>query len=449
MKVEQFYDNGLAHASYAIEHNGLVAIIDPGRDPKPYLDFANSHRAKIITVIETHPHADFVSSHLELHKATGATIYASKLVGADYPHQGFDEGGVISLGDVTLHALNTPGHSPDSISIVLKDQQGVHHSVFTGDTLFIGDVGRPDLRENAGNITAQREELARQMYRSTREKLMLLPEDTLVYPAHGAGSLCGKNLSTDTVSSIGRELRENYALQQMSEDEFVEILLEGQPFIPKYFGYDVDLNKQGAPDMSPAVAAVARPEAGTTPEPGVLVIDTRPQDQFKTGHLPGAINLMDGGKFETWLGSIVGPEEKFYLIAEDEAARETVINKAAKIGYEVNIKAALLPPGFMMGMTPILQVPEFSNNLSDYTIVDIRNHGEFADGAMFASAISIPLPELRERAAEIPTDKPIVIHCAGGYRSAAGSSIVEAAQISDQPVFDLSFAISDFQVQAH
>lgn len=449
MKVEQFYDKGLAHASYAIEHQGLIAIIDPGRDPKPYLDFADSHRAKIIAVIETHPHADFVSSHLELHKATGATIYASKLVGADYPHQGFDEGDVISLADVKLHALNTPGHSPDSISIVLKDQQGVHHSVFTGDTLFIGDVGRPDLRENAGNITAQREELARQMYRSTREKLMLLPEDTLVYPAHGAGSLCGKNLSTDTVSSIGRELRENYALQQMSEDEFVDILLEGQPFIPKYFGYDVDLNKQGAPDLSPSVAAVARPEAGTTPEPGILVIDTRPQDQFKTGHLPGAINLMDGGKFETWLGSIVGPEEKFYLIAEDEDARETVISKAAKIGYEVNIEAALLPPGFMMGMTPILQVPAFSSNLSDYTIIDIRNHGEFAGGAMFASAINIPLPELRERASEIPTDKPIVIHCAGGYRSAAGSSIVDAAQNSDQPVFDLSFAISDFQVQAH
>lgn len=449
MKVEQFYDKGLAHASYAIEHKGLVAIIDPGRDPKPYLDFSNSHKAKIIAVIETHPHADFVSSHLEIHSRTGATIYASKLVGADYPHQGFDDGDVISLGDVTLHAMNTPGHSPDSISIVLKDQQNVHHSVFTGDTLFIGDVGRPDLRENAGNITAQREDLARQMYRSTREKLMLLPEDTLVYPAHGAGSLCGKNLSTDTVSSIGRELRENYALQKMTEDEFVGILLEGQPFIPKYFGYDVDLNKQGAPDIQPSVTAVSRPEAGTLPEPGILVIDTRPEDQFKTGHLPGSINLMDGGKFETWLGSIVGPEEKFYLICEDEASRETMINKTAKIGYEPNIEAALLTPGFMMSMTPILQVSDFSSNPSDYTIVDIRNNGEFADGALFASAISIPLPELRERAGEIPTDKPIVVHCAGGYRSAAGSSIVEAAQLSDQPVFDLSFAISDFQVQAH
>lgn len=449
MKVEQFYDKGLAHASYAIEHNGLVAIVDPGRDPKPYLDFAAAHEAKISAVIESHPHADFVSSHLEIHQATGATIYASKLVGADYPHTGFDEGDVIDLGGVSLHALNTPGHSPDSICVVLKDEQGVHHSVFTGDTLFIGDVGRPDLRENAGNITAQREDLARKMYHSTRNKLMVLPEDTLVYPAHGAGSLCGKNLSSDTVSSIGRELRENYALQLMTEDEFVDVLLEGQPFIPKYFGYAVDLNKKGAPQMSPSVAAVPRPEAGTVPKPDILVIDTRPQDQFKAGHLPGAINLMDGGKFETWLGSIVGPDEKFYLICEDEPTRESIILKTAKIGYEPNIEAALLPPGFMMGMTPILQVEEFRRTPTDFTIVDIRNHSEYANGALFATAISIPLPELRERAAEIPTDKPIVIHCAGGYRSAAGSSIVEAAQLSDQPVFDLSFAISDFQPQAH
>ncbi|MDP5172359.1 MAG: MBL fold metallo-hydrolase [Bacteroidia bacterium] len=445
MNVQQFYDKGLAHASYAIEHNGQVAIVDPGRDPQPYLDFASSHNAQIVAVIETHPHADFVSSHMELHSLTGATIYASALVGADYPHEAFDEGAAIKLGGVTLISLNTPGHSPDSISIVLRDEQGKDHAVFTGDTLFIGDVGRPDLRENAGNITAQREELARQMYRSTRDKLMKLPEDVLVYPAHGAGSLCGKNLSTDTVSSIGRELRENYALQPMSEDDFVDVLLEGQPFIPKYFGFNVGLNKQGAPSFEASVAKVIRAEIGATPEPGHLVIDTRPADQFKAGHLPGAINLMDGGKFETWLGSIVGPQERFYLIAESEEARESVIRKAAKIGYEGNIISAMLTPSFMMSMTPILQVPTFVNHLSDYTIVDIRNAGEFADGAFFEGAINIPLPELRERASEIPTDKPIVIHCAGGYRSAAGSSIVDAALDTDQPIFDLSEAVKDFQ----
>lgn len=448
MNIKQFYDKGLAHASYAIEDGGKVAIIDPGRDPQPYLEFASELDASIVAVIETHPHADFVSSHLELHQSTGATIYASKLVGAEYPHQGFDDGDVLSVGNLELHSLNTPGHSPDSISILLKDAEGRDYAVFTGDTLFIGDVGRPDLRENAGNITAQREELARMMYRSTREKLMVLPEETLVYPAHGAGSLCGKNLSSDTVSSIGRELKTNYALQPMSEDEFVDLLLEGQPFIPKYFGYDVDLNKKGAPSLIPSTDKVARPEAGTTPEPGVLVIDTRPEDQYKAGHLPGSINLMDGGKFETWLGSIVGPEESFYLIAENEEKRESLIQKAAKIGYEPNIKAALLAPGFMMGMTPILQLEEFKASPDSFTIVDIRNTGEFEGGAVFSSAMNISLPELRERAGEIPTDKPILIHCAGGYRSAAGASIVQAAEISGQPVYDLSFAIKDFQVLA-
>lgn len=448
MNIKQFYDKGLAHASYVIEDSGTVAVIDPGRDPQPYLDFAAEHEASISAVIESHPHADFVSSHLELHQRTGATIYASKLVGADYPHQGFDDGDQISIGALRLEALNTPGHSPDSISILLKDAAGKDHAVFTGDTLFIGDVGRPDLRESAGNITAQREELARMMYRSTREKLMVLPEETLVYPAHGAGSLCGKNLSSDTVSSIGRELKSNYALQPMSEDEFVKILLEGQPFIPKYFGYDVDLNKKGAPALIPSTDNVARPEAGMTPEPGILVIDTRPEDQYKSGHLPGSINLMDGGKFETWLGSIVGPDESFYLIAENEEQREILIQKTAKIGYESNIQAALLPPGFMMGMTPILQLEAFNAAPETYTIIDIRNSGEYAGGVLFPSAINIPLPELRERVGEIPADNPILIHCAGGYRSAAGASIVQAAQVSDQPVFDLSYAVKDFQVLA-
>ncbi len=448
MKVEQFYDKGLAHASYAIENNGDVAVVDPGRDPQPYINFAKAHNAKIVAVIETHPHADFVSSHMELHSLTGATIYASELIGADYPHEGFDEGDVIDLNGVTLHSMNTPGHSPDSISIVLKDEKGNEYAVFTGDTLFIGDVGRPDLREKAGNMRAQREDLARQMYHSTREKVMKLPEETLVYPAHGAGSLCGKNLSEDTVSSIGRELRENYALQPMSEDEFVDALLEGQPFIPKYFGFNVDINKSGAPSYEESVAAVPRPEEGSNPEPGVLVIDTRPEDQYKAGHLPGSINLMDGGKFETWLGSIVAPDETYYLIAENEKARESVIRKAAKIGYEKNIVGALLPPGFMISQTPIVDVKDFSANPDSYTIVDIRNVGEFEGGALFPQAINIPLSELRERASEIPAEKPILIHCAGGYRSAAGSSIVQAANVTEQPVYDLSEAVNDFQPQS-
>jgi len=445
MKIEQFYDKGLAHASYAILSEGQVALVDPGRDPKPYLDYAAAHNAKIVAVIETHPHADFVSSHHEIARKTGATIHVSQLLGAAYPHTPFDEGDSINIGKVELVSLNTPGHSPDSISIVLKDENGADYAVFTGDTLFIGDVGRPDLRENVGNMQAQREELARQMYHSTREKLMKLAPEVLVYPAHGAGSLCGKNLSSDTVSHIGRELKENYALQPMSEAQFVEVLLEGQPFIPKYFEYDVELNKKGAPDLSNGLDSVPRIAADSQLDPKLLIIDTRPQAAYKAGHLPGSINLMDGGKFETWLGSIVGPQEKFYLIAENEEARESVIKKAAKIGYEGLIAGALLPPSGMEATTPSFDLNAFTSNPDAFEIIDIRNVGEFAGGPLFANAVNIPLPELRERVHEIKGDKPVMIHCAGGYRSAAGASIVQLALGDKQEAYDLSVAVSSFQ----
>lgn len=445
MLINQFYDTGLAHASYAVLRNGKMIVIDPGRDPKPYYDFATLHQADIVGVIETHPHADFISSHLEIHRQTGATIYVSKLVGAAYPHETFDEGDEIALTDIKLKSINTPGHSPDSICIIAEDETGKQTAVFTGDTLFVGDVGRPDLRESAGNTTARKEELARQLYHSTREKLMRLPHEVTVYPAHGPGSLCGKNMSPDLQSTIGRELRENYALQLMDELQFVQLLTSHQPFTPRYFGYDVELNRQGAQDMEDAIAAVPRtaPEKLTT---GIPVIDTRPAAQFKAGHLPGAINLQNGGKFETWLGSVINADEQFYLIAADEEALELMIRKTAKIGYEKNILAAILPPADLKATTPTLDLADFNDYPSHYTIVDSRNHTEIEDGRMFKHALAIPLPELRERVNEIPLDKPIVVHCAAGYRSAAAASIV-AAQVSQVPVYDLSDEITNYAAE--
>ena len=232
MIIQQFYDKGLAHASYAVVRTGKMIVIDPARDPQPYYDFAAQHNADITGVIETHPHADFISSHLEIHQATNAVIYASKLTGAEYPHESFDDGDTIQLSDIKLKAINTPGHSPDSICILVEDDNGKEEALFTGDTLFVGDVGRPDLRENVGNITAKKEELARALYHSTRDRLMKLPHSVKVYPAHGPGSLCGKNMSPDLESTIGRELRENYALQLMSEPEFIKTIISDQPFIP-------------------------------------------------------------------------------------------------------------------------------------------------------------------------------------------------------------------------
>jgi glyoxylase-like metal-dependent hydrolase (beta-lactamase superfamily II)/rhodanese-related sulfurtransferase len=448
MIIHQFYDKGLAHASYAVIRTGKMIVIDPARNPQPYYDFAAQHDADIVGIIETHPHADFVSSHLEIHLATNAVIYTSKLTGAAYPHETFDDGDVIQLNDVKLKAINTPGHSPDSICILLEDEQGKETAIFTGDTLFVGDVGRPDLRENVGNITAKKEELAKQMYQSTRHKLMTLPKGVIVYPAHGPGSLCGKNMSPDLQSTIGRELRENYALQLMDELTFVKTLTTDQPFMPKYFGYDVDLNKTGAPAFQQSVNAISHISADTPLQKNTVIIDARPKSIFRNGHVKGAINLQDGDKFETWLGSILKPDEQFYLIAQDEASLDILIKKAAKIGYENNIKGALLSPANATEQSAHLDLDDFKTNPQNYLIVDVRNRGEVNEGQVFKNAISIPLPELRERINELTTDKPILIHCAAGYRSAAAASIV-AGKISNVPVYDLGEVVVEFNEGVH
>jgi glyoxylase-like metal-dependent hydrolase (beta-lactamase superfamily II)/rhodanese-related sulfurtransferase len=447
MKIKQFEDKGLAHYSYAIlsECASEVVLVDPARDPQPYYDYAEEHNAKIVGVIETHPHADFVSSHLEIHQQTGATIYTHSMVGADYPHTAFDEGATLQLGKIKLKSLHTPGHSPDSISVVLE-HEGKDRAVFTGDTLFIGDVGRPDLRESAGNVTAKREELARQMYKSTRQKLMKLADDVVVYPAHGAGSLCGKGLSDANSSTIGDEKLGNYALKPMSEDEFVKVLTADQPFIPKYFGYDVSLNKQGAPDYQKSVEGVDLLEKNFKPEEGAVIVDARSEKVFKKGHYKGAINIQNGGKFETWLGSIVGPNESFYLAGESKEQLRELIAKASKIGYELLIKGAFVYDQQGVEKSEEFNRASFEANKEDYTIVDIRNTSEVKAGKFFDKAMSIPLPELRERASEIPKEKPVVIHCAGGYRSAAGSSIVEAA-LPGVKVLDMSEAVTELKQQ--
>jgi glyoxylase-like metal-dependent hydrolase (beta-lactamase superfamily II) len=446
MEIKQFYDETLAHASYAIISEGEIALVDPARDPQPYYDFAEEKNGHIVAVIETHPHADFVSSHLQIHKETGAKIYVSRLLGADYDHITFDTGDVLKLGSITLRALNTPGHSPDSISILATDENGKDHAVFTGDTLFIGDVGRPDLREKAGNITAKREQLARDMYKSTREILMPLDEDIIVYPAHGAGSLCGKALSKETYSTLGQQLKENYALQEMSEDEFVDVLLEDQPYIPKYFGFDVEVNKSGADDFENNISAVPRLDSEADLDKDALIIDTRSRKLYNEGHVPGAINIIEDGKFETWLGSIVGPDEKYYLIAESEKCIESVIRRSAKIGYEKNLLGSLLNPSYGTKIHSEINVDGFKTYTDKFTIVDVRVESEVRANSYFSEAINIPLHELRERVNEIPSDKPIVVHCEGGYRSATGSSIIEKT-FPEAVAYDLSEAIKQFKTE--
>lgn len=450
MKIKQFEDKNLAHYSYAIISNGEIALIDPARDPQPYYDFARHNNARIIAVIETHPHADFVSSHLEIYNTVGATIYVSKLLGAEYSHQTFDEGDAMVLGDITLKALNTPGHSPDSISVLAIDKNGKYQAVFTGDTLFIGDCGRPDLREQAGTITAARIDLAKQMYHTLRDKFLTLSEDVLVYPSHGAGSLCGKGLSSQSSSTIGEEKKTNWSLQKMGEGDFVKELLADQPFIPKYFPYAVEVNRKGAEAFSTGISEVERREpvickgCANSLDPKITIIDTRLQMQFKRGYLKGAINLMNDIKFETWLGSIINPGENFYLIAENETTLEELIKRIAKIGYEKQIELAFVSD-YGNSEFQVFESELLLNNEKSYTIVDIRSGSEAKAKKIFENAIHIPLQELRERTNEIPADKPIVVHCAGGYRSAAGSSIIKAKLNDTIPVFDLGETVKNFQ----
>ncbi|EOR93401.1 Metallo-beta-lactamase family protein [Arcticibacter svalbardensis MN12-7] len=445
MKIEQFEDKDLSHYSYAIlsECEREIILIDPSRNVAPYLDYAEKNEAKIVGVIETHPHADFVSGHLELHENMGASIYCSKLVAANYPHLTFDDGDFLIVGKIKLKAISTPGHSPDSISIVLE-HNGVDKAVFTGDTLFIGDCGRPDLRESAGSINMERVELARLMYNSLREKLMQLADDVMVYPAHGAGSLCGKALSEANYSTIGAEKISNWSLQRMPENEFIHLLMEDQPFVPKYFPYDVELNKNGAPSFSLSIEEVNISHDKVDPlvlEPKVVVIDTRPADQFKKGHLSGSINLMANGKFETWLGSLISPGEYFYLAADNHVLLKKLIERTAKIGYEPFIKEAFLIENGSIKMEEI-DLDQFSNSRTAYTIIDVRSSAEAQEQPIFDHAVNIPLPELRERLDEIPVGKPIVVHCAGGYRSAAASSII--AENTLDKVFDLGDQIKNF-----
>lgn len=443
MKIEQFEDKELSHYSYAVlsECEGKVVLIDPSRNIEPYLAFAARHGAEIMAVIETHPHADFVSGHLELHQTTGATIYCSHLVGAAYPHQTFDEGDVINFGKIKLKAINTPGHSPDSISIIME-HAGKDKAIFTGDTLFIGDCGRPDLRENAGNITAKREELAMQMYYSLREKIMILDDDVWVYPAHGAGTLCGKALSEASRSTIGAEKLSNWSLQDINKNQFIDALLKDQPFIPKYFPYDVECNKQGAANLAAALAAIPQGKPDNL-NSGIIVVDTRPEAAFKKGHLHGSVNLQEAGKFETWLGSIVAPGEAYYLVAENEDVLRNLLLRTAKIGYESFIESAFILNGGPE-MIEAINLPLFKAHPENYTIVDLRNAVEVKEQPVFADAIRIPLPRLRERVMEIPVSKPVVVHCAAGYRSAAGSSIIQNAFGDKIKVFDLGESIKAF-----
>ncbi|CAH8283214.1 glyoxylase-like metal-dependent hydrolase (beta-lactamase superfamily II) [Mariniflexile fucanivorans] len=447
MNIIQIKDSPLAHYSYVIISEDQMAIVDPARNTEPYYKLAEKHHAKITAIFETHPHADFVSSHLQLHKETGATIYVSKLVGASYPHKTFDDGDVVTLANITFKAINTPGHSPDSITVMAEDHDN-NQAMFSGDTLFIGDVGRPDLREKAGNMKAKREELAKSMYHTIQNKFNHLPDSTMVYPAHGAGSLCGKSMSDDASSTLGRERNENWAFKNLTEDQFVDHILKDQPFIPSYFGFNVDINKEGADNFELSIAKTTfQFQINQFDANNALIIDTRSHEDFKNNHLKNSINIKaetEDDKFETWLGSIVKPEEAFYVVLNSIKDRDTILNRIAKIGYEKQLKGLMTLGKTTFENSETFNLNEFKKHPEAYTIIDVRNKSEVEEGKIFEKAISIPLNQLRDSEVQIPTNKPIVVHCAGGYRSAAGSSILDK-KLKGATVYDLSDDVKQFQ----
>lgn len=445
MYIQQFYDEALAHASYAIESEGNMALVDPGRNPQPYLDFAKKKGAEIVAIFETHPHADFISSHAEFLRQYEVPVYINPKVGPFYNFRPLEDGEEVKLGKLKLRALYTPGHSPDHNSYLVLNADGKPEAVFTGDSLFVGDVGRPDLREGVGNLQMSRKELAKHMFHTIQDTFAKLPDGVKVYPCHGAGSLCGKNMSDERSSTIGQQKDENWAFRTKDENSFVQEYLEGQPFIPPYFGHAVELNRKGAPALADSLKKIEFFTNGKQAEEGAMLVDIRSEDAFKQGHLPGAVNIQAGekDKFETWLGTLIKPGEAFYLTGDDESQLEESLKRVAKIGYEEQLKGVLLKPAHAEKQSAELKLGDFKQQPENYTIVDVRNTSEVEKGKIFKSAISIPLPELRERAEEIPTDKPIVVHCAGGYRSAAASSLLEKKL--NAKVYDLSDAVKQFQ----
>jgi hydroxyacylglutathione hydrolase len=443
MVLKQYYLGCLAHASYLIadEASGQAAVVDPQRDVEQYLEDAAALGCGIDHVFLTHFHADFVAGHLELRERTGAVIHLGERAEAEYPFAPMGDGSSVQLGDVRLSVLETPGHSPESISILVYDpDQGADapHAVLTGDTLFIGDVGRPDLR---GALGWSAEQLASMLYDSLHDKLARLPDDTLVYPAHGAGSLCGKSLSSETVSTIGVQRAYNYALAPMSRERFIETVTADLPDAPAYFTYDAVLNARERPTLEQALKRELHPlglgQVLELAADGGQLLDTREPAKFEGAHLAGSLNVGLGGSYATWCGTLLDPERPIVLIAEPRREAEAA-TRLGRIAFDT-------VAGYLDGgMQALAGRPDLLDRIERITagvlaarlaapdaplVIDVRTPGEWADERIEA-AMNVPLSRLPERLPSVPRDHPIVVHCASGYRSAIAASLLQRSGYS-------------------
>lgn len=439
MILKQFYLPCLAHASYVIgdEATGTAVVVDPQRDTDQYVQFAAEHQLAIKYVFLTHFHADFIAGHLELRDRVGAAICLGAPAKAGYAFKAFRDGEELAFGNVRLKVLETPGHTPESISIVvynLEKSSSAPHAVLTGDTLFIGDVGRPDLRAALGWSAA---DLGAMLFDSLHAKLLKLPDESLVYPAHGAGSLCGKALSKETVSTLGQQRATNYALRPMSKQAFIQVVTADQPDAPAYFNYDVVLNSQERPTLEQALAREMKPlsleEVLELQSSGAQVVDTRDPSEFAPAHVKGAINIGLGGQFATWAGTVLDRAHPIVIIAtpgrENEAA-----TRLGRIGFD-NV-AGFLRDGLhslesradLTSSTPRLSAPLAAEMLADRQpplLIDVRNPPE-RQQKYIAQSMSIPLNHLIEKLDTLPKDRPLLVTCAGGYRSSIAASLLQA-----------------------
>jgi hydroxyacylglutathione hydrolase len=431
MYLEQFYLGCLAHASYLIASEGEAAVVDPQRDVDIYLKVASEHHLTIKHIFETHLHADFVSGHQELAALTGAQIYVGAQAGATYPHVDLQDGFSLPMGKVEISVLETPGHTPESICLVITDNEKTAQpwAVLTGDTLFIGDVGRPDLSK-----THTPQQLAGLLYDSLHNKLMKLPDATLVYPAHGAGSLCGKNMRTERSSTIGTERLTNYALQIANRDEFVRQLTANLPARPEYFLQDAEINRAGAPALSALqpLSAISAQDLRARLEQEEIALDVRSNDQYTQAHVPGSINIALSGQFASWAGALLGVESQPILIAENAEQIAEARLRLARVGIEH--PAGFLQDGiegwkraaYALETLPQISVTELKDRLPELPVLDVRRESEWQAGHI-ADAQWWPLDNFRVSPPEVNGDAPLAVHCQGGYRSVIACSLLRRA----------------------
>lgn len=433
MYFEQFYLGCLAHASYMIGSDGEAAVVDPQRDVEIYLAAAAERGLKIRHIFETHLHADFVSGHVELARRTGSAIYIGARAGAEFPHVPLTDGFELGMGRVRINAMETPGHTPESCCLVVTDEEKpkTPFAVLTGDTLFIGDVGRPDL---SPSFTSQ--QLAGMLYDSLQGKLLRLPDDVLVYPAHGAGSLCGRNMRAERFSTIGTERMTNYALQIKDRDEFIRQMTANLPARPEYFFQDAQINRQGAPALGdlPVLGPISPAELKRLLEEDVFALDVRPVGDFAAAHVPGSVNIALSGQFASWAASVLGLKARPVLIADMPQQYDEARVRLARVGIE-EVRGYLdggvtawRNAGLPVARLPEITVQELDRRLSngEFRLLDVRREPEWQAGHI-AGAAWWPLDRFNVSPPEVDPGVPLAVHCQSGYRSVIACSLLRRA----------------------